>query len=47
MRQKGDSKMTDFPGEGSLESNYSSGEGEKWLDPERDGRISLLSKVGL
>lgn len=37
----------DFPGEGSLDSNYSSGECEKWLDPRGDGRMRLLSKVGL
>lgn len=32
MRQEGESKMTDFPSGGSLDSSYSSGDGEKWLD---------------
>lgn len=32
MRQREDSKMTDFSSGGSLDSNYSSGDGEKSLD---------------
>lgn len=30
VRQREESKMTDFPGDGSLDSNYSSGDDEKW-----------------
>lgn len=30
MRQWEESKMTDFLGNGSLDSNYSSRDGEKW-----------------
>ena len=47
VRQKEESKMTGFPIDGSLVSNYSSGDGEKWVDPGRDGRMRVLSKVGL
>lgn len=39
--------MTDFPDDSSLDCNDSSGDGEKWLGPGRDGRTRLLSKVGL
>ena len=46
MRQK-ESKMTGFPVYGGLVSNYSTGDGEKWMDPGRNGRMKLLSKAGL
>ena len=39
--------MTGFSVHGDLVSNYSSGDGEKWMDPGRNGRMRLLSKAGL
>lgn len=41
MRQREEAKMTDFP------SGDSRGDGKKWLDSGSDGRMRLLSKVGL
>jgi len=39
--------MTGFSVDGDLVSSYSSGDGEKWMDPGRNGRMRLLSKAGL
>lgn len=39
--------MAGFSADGGLVSSYSSGHGERWMDPGRNGRMRLLSKAGL